>query len=85
MKKPHHYHLEQFEAIRNMKGASTIFGQYFPLNMSTVLNNNLGEIGAKRNDYEEAAPPNIFIILFCGRGRGCSADEEMRDRAVGKF
>ena len=37
LKKPHHYHLEQFEAIKNMKGASTIFGQYLPLNMSTFL------------------------------------------------
>ena len=29
--------------------------------------------------------PNLFICLFCGRGRGYSADEEMRDGAVGKF
>ena len=28
--------------------------------------------------------PNIFICLFCGRGRGYSADEEMREN-VGKF
>ena len=39
-----------------MKGASTIFLQYFPLNMSIVWNNNIGEIGAKRNEYEGAAP-----------------------------
>ena len=28
--------------------------------------------------------PNIFICLFCGWGRAYSADEEMRDGAVGK-
>ena len=48
LKKPYHYHQEGFETIRNMKGASTIFLQYSPLNMSIVLNNNLEEIGAKR-------------------------------------
>ena len=30
--------------------------QYFPLNMSIVWNNNIGEIGAKRREYEESAP-----------------------------
>ena len=29
--------------------------------------------------------PNIFICLFWRRGRVYSADEEMRDGAVGKF
>ena len=71
-----------------MKGASTFFLQHFPLNMSIVWNNNLGEIGAKRNEYEEAAPSQCLHLweqLFWGRGRGYSADEEMRDGAVGKF
>ena len=31
-----------------MKGASTILLQYLLLNMFIVLNDNLGEIGAKR-------------------------------------
>ena len=61
-----------------MKGASTIFWKFFPLNMSIVWNNNLGEIGAKRNEYEEAAPSQYLHL-------GYSADEEMRDGAVGKF
>ena len=47
LKKTHHYHQEQFYAIRNMKGASTILLQYLLLNMSIDLINNLGEIGAK--------------------------------------
>ena len=46
--------------------------------MSIVWNNNLGEIGAKRNEYEEAAPSQYLHL-------GSSADEEMRDGAVGKF
>ena len=61
-----------------MKGASTIFLQYFPLNMSIVWNNSLGEIGAKRSEYEKAAPSQYLHL-------GSSADEEMRDGAVGKF
>ena len=61
-----------------MKGASTIFLQYFPLNMSIVWNNSLGEIGAKQSEYEKAAPSQYLHL-------GSSADEEMRDGAVGKF
>ena len=48
MKKTHHDHQERFYAIRNIKGASTILLQYLLLNMFIDLNNNLGEIGAKR-------------------------------------
>ena len=48
LKKPRHYHQERFYTIRSMKGASTILLQYLLLNMFLVLNNNLGEIGAKR-------------------------------------
>ena len=61
-----------------MKGASTIFLQYFPLNMSIAWNNNSGEIGAKPSEYEEAAPSQYLHL-------GYSADEEMRDGAVEKF
>ena len=52
-----------------MKGASTIFLQYFPLNMSIVWNNSLEEIGAKRSEYEKAAPSQYLHL-------GSSADEE---------
>ena len=52
LKKLHHYHQERFYAIRNIKGASNILLQYLLLNMFIlVLNNNLGEIGAKRIGY----------------------------------
>ena len=61
-----------------MKGASTIFLQYFPLNMSIVWNNNSGEIVAKRSEYEKAAPSQYLHL-------GYSADEELRDGAMGKF
>ena len=46
--------------------------------MSIVWNNNSGEIGAKPSEYEEAAPSQYLHL-------GYSADEEMRDGAVGKF
>ena len=46
--------------------------------MSIVWNNNSGEIVAKRSEYEEAAPSQYLHL-------GYSADEEMRDGAVGKF
>ena len=61
-----------------MKGASTIFLQYFPLNMSIVWINSLGEIGAKRSEYEKAAPSQYLLL-------GSSADEEIWDGAVEKF
>ena len=46
--------------------------------MSIVWNNNSGEIGAKPSEYEEAALSQYLHL-------GYSADEEMRDGAVGKF
>ena len=46
--------------------------------MSIVWNNSLGEIGAKRSEYEKAAPSQYLHL-------GYSADEELRDGAVGKF
>ena len=52
-----------------MKGASTIFWKFFPLNMSIVWNNNLGEIGAKRNDYEEAAPSQYLHLSLLQTGQ----------------
>ena len=61
-----------------MKGASTIFLQHFPLNMSIVWNNNSREIVAKQSEYEKAAPSQYLHL-------GYSADEELRDGAVGKF
>ena len=48
LKKTRHYHQERFYTIRSMKGASTILLLYLLLNMSIDLNNNAGEIGAKR-------------------------------------
>ena len=46
--------------------------------MSIVWNNNSGEIVAKQNEYEEAAQ-SLYLHL------GYSADEELRDGAMGKF
>ena len=46
--------------------------------MSIVWNNNSGEIGAKRSEYEEAALSQYLHL-------GYSADEEMMDGAMGNF
>ena len=38
--------------------------------MSIVWNNNLGEIGAKQSEYEEAAPSQYLHLSLLETGQG---------------